>query len=117
MQRRIEERVEAEHAPVAQEGRLPGQLAQWRDGQRDHQKAQRPQPQPVFDLGDGVGAQAAAAGQQLLPDLPAQDCGRCQRQQMDEGLGGKQCTGTGTPGRSAHQNHFFRSMPAYRLPT
>jgi hypothetical protein len=88
VQRRVEEGVQPEHAAEAHEDGLVRQLAQGRDRQRQHQEAQGPQPEAMFDLRDRIRAQPAAAGQGFRADLPAQYRGGYQCEQMDDALGG-----------------------------
>ena len=81
VQAAVEEGEQPEHAAVADQHGHAQQLAQRRDGQRDHQEAQGPIAGEVGDEFDGVGAQI------LLPGAPAQPGQRRQAQQEYQNLG------------------------------
>ena len=67
MQRRIEERVEAQQAAKADEVREPGmQAAQRGDGERDQEEPERPIAGKVGDGVDRVGFERERAGAILL---------------------------------------------------
>src|SRR5207237_863189 len=57
VQSAIEKRVKAQHSAELDESRNTKKLSQWRDGQRDQKKTQRPVAGSVSDLLDGIRAQ------------------------------------------------------------
>ena len=62
MQRRVEEREEPEHPPELDDRIPAGDAAQRRDGERDHEKADRPVAREVRDEFDRVRGEVALDG-------------------------------------------------------
>ena len=58
VQAAVENRVEAEHAPEADEPGLSRDLAHGRDGERDEEEDQRPLARGMSDDLDGIGAES-----------------------------------------------------------
>jgi len=99
----VEEREQAEHAPIADQRVVAGDAAQWRHRQGGEQQAQRPVATTVGDLLHRVGAELAIQG---VGEQPGE------RQQA----GGEQRQ-LGHADAHRHQWKRLRSMPVYSAAT
>jgi len=118
MQACVEKRVQAEHAPETHQDRFAGELPQRRHRQGEHEEAQRPQAEAVFDFRHRIGAERVAAGAGHAPDLRQQDRQRHQRGEVDQGFRDDDARiDAASRFRHGFQNHFLKSMPAYMAAT
>jgi hypothetical protein len=113
---RVEEGEQAEGAAVLRQRVEAEQLARRRDGERDRQEAQRPQPGADLGIADLVGAERAA------PRVEQVELGEPVEREMDRGDKAEREDEDASDRvqqelRPRGQKFLRRSMPRYRLAT